>query len=372
VQLDRGLYGPLIVEDPAEPADYDHDWTVVLDDWIDGTGYTPDQVLTDLRQGMSGMTMAAASPSPAMSGMGGMSGGASATSSPGIGPGGRRGRGPMLSGASSPLLGGDAGDVRYPFYLINGRVRTAPRTFIARPGQRARIRFINAAADTAFRVALGGHAMTVTHTDGYAVDPVRADALLVGMGERYDVQVTLADGVFPLTALAEGKNSTALALVRTASGRRPTAAVRPQELAGALARYAMLRPAVAVRLPSRQPDVTFRLRLTGGMSRYNWGINGQAFDMSRPGALRFLIHQGQRVRVIFANTTTMYHPMHIHGHTFQVGQAGPRKDTVIVLPRQQLACDFDASNPGQWMTHCHNLYHAPEDGGMMAVLGYQA
>lgn len=45
VQLDRGLYGPLIVEDPAEAAAYDHDWNVILDDWIDGTGYTPDQVL---------------------------------------------------------------------------------------------------------------------------------------------------------------------------------------------------------------------------------------------------------------------------------------------------------------------------------------
>ena len=68
VQLDRGLYGPLIVEDPAEPADYDHDWTVVLDDWIDGTGYTPDQVLAALRHGMGGMSMAAASPSPMTSG----------------------------------------------------------------------------------------------------------------------------------------------------------------------------------------------------------------------------------------------------------------------------------------------------------------
>ena len=65
VQLDRGLYGPLIVEDPAEPALHDQDWTVVLDDWIDGTGYTPDQVLTGLRQGMTGMNMPSASPSPA-------------------------------------------------------------------------------------------------------------------------------------------------------------------------------------------------------------------------------------------------------------------------------------------------------------------
>jgi len=114
----------------------------------------------------------------------------------------------------------------------------------------------------------------------------------------------------------------------------------------------------------------YRLELTGGMARYDWGINGQSFSMDHPGALRFPLRQGQRARVTFTNTTTMYHPMHIHGHTFQLGPAGPRKDTVIVRPGQQVACDFDAANPGQWMTHCHNLYHAPQ-GGMMAMLSYQ-
>jgi len=384
VQLDRGLYGPLIVEDPSEPADYDHDWTVVLDDWIDGTGYTPDQVLAALRQGMTGMGMAAASPSPSpmtsdMSGMPMPSGSPSMNmTSPAASPSsgmsgmssGPTGPSPVMPRARSSLLGGDAGDVRYPYYLINGRVRGAPRTFTARPGQRARIRFINAAADTSFRVALGGHRMTVTHTDGYPVVPARADALLIGMGERYDVQVTLGDGVFPLTALAEGKNSTALALIRTGFGEPPPPAIRPAEFGGALAHYGLLRATPSARLAARGPDVTYRLKLTGGMARYDWGINGHAFDMSRPGALQFLISQGQRVRVVFANTTTMYHPMHIHGHTFALGPAGPRKDTVIVRPGQQVACDFDAANPGQWMTHCHNLYHAPQ-GGMMAMLSYQ-
>src|SRR6266571_4328531 len=205
VQLDRGLYGPLIVEDPAEPAPYDHDWTVILDDWIDGTGYTPGQVLDALRTGMGGMSAAAASPSPvsSMSGMPMPAASPSSSAAPASSPAASappRGPDPVLSGARSPLLGGDAGDVRYPRYLINGRVRDAPRTAIARPGQRVRIRFINAGADTAFRVALGGHQMTVTHTDGYPVVPVRAGALLIGMGERYDVQVTLGDGVRPLTS----------------------------------------------------------------------------------------------------------------------------------------------------------------------------
>jgi FtsP/CotA-like multicopper oxidase with cupredoxin domain len=372
VQLDRGLYGPLIVEDPSEPADYDHDWTVVLDDWIDGTGYTPDQVLAALRHGMGGMGMAPASPSASpMGSMSGMSSPAASPSSRMSGTSsGPTGPSPMISGARSALLGGDAGDVRYPYYLINGRVRSAPRTFTARPGQRVRIRFINAAADTSFRVALGGHTMTVTHTDGYPVAPARADALLIAMGERYDVLVTLDDGLFPLTALAEGKKATALALIRTGAGEPPPSAVRPAELNGTLAYHGVLRSLPSARLAARTPDVTYRLALTGGMARYDWGINSQAFDMFRPGALQFLISQGQRVRVIFANTTTMYHPMHIHGHTFQLGLAGPRKDTVIVRPGQQVACDFDAANPGQWMTHCHNLYHAPQ-GGMMAMLSYQ-
>jgi multicopper oxidase len=361
VQLNRGLYGPLIVEDPAEPARYDRGWTVILDDWIDGTGYTPDQVLAHLRQGMTGMNMLSASSSPAMPGMTmasaspspamtGMSGSPAASSAAGIGSG-NGGSSPLLSGATSRLLGGDAGDVRYPHYLINGRIRAAPRTFTARPGQRARIRFINAGADTAFRVALGGHAMTVTHADGYPVSPLRADALLIGMGERYDVQVTLDDGVFPLVGLAEGKDATALALVRTSTGSAPLATIRPPELGRVLAGDGALYPAVSVALPERQPDVTHRLELTGGMARYDWGINGQSFDMSQPGALRFPIRQGQRARVIFANTTTMYHPMHIHGHTFQVNRTGPRKDTVIVLPGQQITCDLDADNRGQRMTH---------------------
>ena len=68
-----------------------------------------------------------------------------------------------------------------------------------------RIRFVNAGSDTAFRVALGGHRMTVTHNDGFPVVPVSTDASLSGMGERLDVTVTLGDGVFPLVASADGK-----------------------------------------------------------------------------------------------------------------------------------------------------------------------
>jgi FtsP/CotA-like multicopper oxidase with cupredoxin domain len=218
VQQDRGLYGMLIVEDPAEPGAYDQEWLVVADDWIDGVrGWTPDKVHARLTRGMGGM------------GSGGSMGS-------------RNGSGVLLSGAASALLGGDAGDVKYPGYLINGRVAAAPHVFTGKPGQRVRIRILNAGGDTAFRIALGGHTMTVAHTDGHPVQPVRTRALLLGMAERYDVLVTLKDGVFPLVAYAEGKNATALAVVRTAAGPMPAPGVRPAELAGVLRGYGKLRP----------------------------------------------------------------------------------------------------------------------------------
>jgi FtsP/CotA-like multicopper oxidase with cupredoxin domain len=58
----------------------------------------------------------------------------------------------------------------------------------------------------------------------------------------------------------------------------------------------------------------------------------------------------------------MWHPVHLHGHTFAV-DIGPRKDTVIVLPGQTVPVQFDVDNPGRWMLHCHNAYHA--EAGMM-------
>jgi FtsP/CotA-like multicopper oxidase with cupredoxin domain len=227
-----------------------------------------------------------------------------------------------------------------------------------------RIRFINAGSDTAYRIALAGHRMTVTHTDGFPIVPVDTDALLIGMGERYDVLVTVGDGVFPLVALAEGKNGAAFALARTSSGDAPGPEVRPSELDATMVGYADLKPAAPAVLPTKQPDVTHRFALTGGMMSYDWGINGRPGDLTPA-----LVRERQRVRVEFVNTTMMWHPMHIHGHTFQLGVTGPRKDTAIVLPGQTVACDFDADNPGQWMVHCHNAYHA--EAGMMTALGYQ-
>ena len=67
----------------------------------------------------------------------------------------------------------------------------------------------------------------------------------------------------------------------------------------------------------------------------------------------------------------MFHPMHLHGHTFQVmqpGGPGPRKDTVLVPPLAAVDTVFDTDNPGKWIDHCHNTYHL--ESGMAAYFVY--
>jgi len=345
VQLDRGLYGALVIDDPAEPGDYDDEWIVVLDDWVDGTGRTPDQVLEKLlavNDGSDGGSMGGMDHGS----MGGMDMGA------------------MGESMRSPLLGG-AGDIDYPHYLVNGRTAGAPTTLSGKPGQRVRVRIINAASDTAFRVALGGHRLTVTHSDGFPVEPVPADALLIAMGERYDVLVTLGDGVFPLVASAEGKTGQALAVVSTGSGRTPKADVHPVELDRVILLGNDLVAPARYRLPDKRVDRTHDLVLSGSMAPYRWAINGETFHDAEP----LPVTQGERVRLRFQNRSMMFHPMHVHGHTFGLVEGGARKDTVIVEPMRTVEVDLDADNPGQWATHCHNIYHA--EAGMMTTLSYQ-
>ncbi|MHA3021616.1 multicopper oxidase family protein [Mycobacterium sp. BMJ-28] len=360
LDADYGLYLPVIIDDPADRGAYDAEWIVVLDDWTDGVSKSPQQIYDKLRamSGSGGHDM------PGMPGTGGHDQG-NMGDMPGMGGGAT----PDMPMTTSALLGGDAGDVTYPYYLINGRIPAAPTVFNAKPGQRIRLRIINAGADTAFRFALAGHRMTVTHTDGFAVDPMDVDALLLGMGERYDVLVKAGDGVFPLVAIPEGKNGLARALLSTGAGTAPDPAFRPAEMNHHVGTVADFTAAAAVGLDTAsKPDVALTAELTGSMMKYDWGINGRSFTDREA----LTVHQGQRATLTFTNSTTMWHPMHLHGHTFQVGPAdgsrGPRKDTVIVLPKQRLTVALVADNPGEWMLHCHNAYH--QEAGMMTTLNY--
>jgi len=327
-QLDRGLYGPLIVEPRTETLAYDREYTLMLDDWRDGI--------------------------KSSAGRESHSGHASANTGSGSGMEAGPNAGPKMGGRS------------YPLVLVNGRPRRDPQTFAVRRGERIRLRVMNIAADTGFRFGVEGHRLTVTHTDGMPVEPVVVDALRLGMGERYDVVVEAGNpGAWQIAVVPEAKRGFGRAVLRYVdSGRSaaPPADARPTELDGRLAAYADLGYAGERTFPDRAPDRVHDLTLTGNE------INGQSFPDAEP----LPAAAGEWVRVTMRNDSSMWHPMHLHGHHFRVstpGGNGPLKDTMTVPGGETATFDFLSNNPGKWMFHCHNHYHM--DNGMARIVSYR-
>jgi FtsP/CotA-like multicopper oxidase with cupredoxin domain len=116
----------------------------------------------------------------------------------------------------------------------------------------------------------------------------------------------------------------------------------------------------------RPPSRAVEIRLTGNMERFMWGFDGRKFS---DGPDPYTFRAGERVRVTLVNDTMMTHPIHLHGHFFEVVQGAPpgqrpRKHTVNVLPGGKVSWDFTPVE-GDWAFHCHMLYHM--EAGMMQV-----
>ncbi len=375
-QLDRALYGALIVEARNESLDYDREATLLLDDWLDGITGTPDSTLARLRRNgmsMGGMSMGGMSMGGSSMGMGGMSMGGSM----GMGAAGTQvmarhtgldGRPPApgsLPALANLLESGraDAGDVRYPLYLVNGRPPEDPYPLRTRRGERVRLRLVNISSDTFYCVFVEQHPLTIVASDGQRVAPVETDAVLLGMGERYDVLLEArVPGAYRLIAVPLGKRGRAVATLRCmdAPSSAMPAAEAPFRMLRRIASYEDLRdlnPAAALS-GARELRLDLGMRRTG----YVWTIGGQAFPQAD--ALR--VGRNEQVRLVLRNRTPMPHPMHLHGHYFRAVRAtgdAPRKDTITVGPMQTMAVELTADNPGRWAFHCHNAYHA--EAGMM-------
>jgi FtsP/CotA-like multicopper oxidase with cupredoxin domain len=261
----------------------------------------------------------------------------------------------------------DAGDVQFPLYLVNGRPANDPYPVEVRRGERLRLRLINASADTIFGFSVDDHPLTLVSTDGQAVTPATGDAVLLGMGERADVLLD-ADrpGAYRMLALPLGKAGRAVATLRyiDAPQSKPPRPGAPVKLPARLIGYGDMRDATgaAVAAPDR------RMRLDLAMDErvpYRWTMGGQSFPEADPIELA----QGERVRFVMRNKTMMAHPMHIHGHFLRDvsdGPDGPLKDTIVIPPQRTATFDLLADNPGEWMFHCHNLYH--QSAGMMRMV----
>ncbi len=266
----------------------------------------------------------------------------------------------------------DLNDVDYDAYLANDRTLADPQVVRVERGGRIRLRLINAATSTAFWISLGALQGQVVAVDGDPVRPVSVRDFPMAQAQRADVllRVPSGGGAFPVLAQREGdrqRTGIVLATSGAAIGKVAGTATRP---VGAVDLSLERRLAALVPLPPRRPDRVLHVRLTGSMMPYAWGIDGKRW----PDHVPLAVAQGERVALDLVNHTAMAHPMHLHGHHFQVQALegrplrGALRDTVLVPPRQTVRIAFDADNPGRWLFHCHNLYHMAT--GMMTEVAY--
>ncbi|RKF22668.1 copper resistance system multicopper oxidase [Altericroceibacterium spongiae] len=111
---------------------------------------------------------------------------------------------------------------------------------------------------------------------------------------------------------------------------------------------------------NRRPSRLKEIHLTGNMERYMWSFDGKKFSAVTDDPIRFAYNE--RVRVKLVNDTMMAHPIHLHGHFFELVNGAPPnhqplKHTVIVQPGGSAQFDLTADAPGDWAFHCHLIYH---------------
>ena len=337
-QQGDGLYGPLIIEPRQQiQTQPDREFTLITSQWQNGAA--------------SGR-LAVPTPS-ASSGMGGM----------------------LSPNSAVPV---------FNTFTLNGKMAPAIPPLIVHQGERVHLRLINAGATDTIAYGLAGHQLTITNSDGNPLaQPEVADGVSLGVGERADVEFVADNpGRWTFVALSTQSND---------GGPGPTAnrGVVGEEVIYAghendplqdfpadanlhVARYTEFSGPPHPDPPTRTYDLTLSGGSMMGMgSETSWTINGKSY----PGTDPLNVHQGDRVRIHVSNMSMEDHPMHLHGHTFQVvgisGRAvdGPIKDTLTVHPMEQYDLEFVADNPGTWLFHCHNLVHM--SGGLMTEIHYQ-
>ena len=267
------------------------------------------------------------------------------------------------------MMGMDVNDIEYDAYLANDRTLNDPQVVQVEKGGRIRLRIINGATATAFTIDTGGLDGEVIAVDGQDIVPLRTRQFPLAMGQRVDFRLQLPGegGAFAVLALREGGAQRTGIILAT-----PGATVRKfadtGDMQGPILSQAIEAGLTAVRpLAPKTVDRTFVVNLVGSMQGYEWGMQAST-DL--------LVRRGERVVVEMRNHSMMTHPMHLHGHHFQVvainGQeiSGAVRDTVFLPPMTRVSFAFDAVNPGKaWAFHCHHLYHMAS--GMMATIAYE-
>ncbi|GAA4121116.1 multicopper oxidase family protein [Aminobacter aganoensis] len=359
------LAAPLIVRDPAE-AGQDMQEVVVL--FHDFTFRDPREILAELKAGGHDMgAMQAPTPAAAgheghdMSGMSGMSMGSGGSMNMG---------GTQMDGQPGGMS--HLQDVQYDALLANDRTLDDPEVFAVEPGGRVRLRLINGAASTNMWLDLGKLQGKLVAVDGMPVEPIEGSRFEFAVAQRLDIVLELPKeaSAWPVFAVQEGgrmRTGVVLAAKGASVGKLTDVADEDFPAVGVeLEQKLRAASPLAEKTATRQHTM-----MLGEGQNYVWTLDGAMHGSDKPLAVK----SGDRFELTFMNHTTMSHPMHLHGHLFQVvavnGKrfAGAMRDTVLVPANMgMVTIAFDADNAGKWALHCHHLYHMA--GGMMTSMAY--
>ena len=405
LQEQAGHYGPLVIESAKPDPRYDRDYVVLLSEF---TPIHPHEIMRKLKVGEHYFNYQMQTATE-----GAMSGEM------------RRMWGRMRM---NPRDISDVTGSTYTF-LINGHGPADDLQFAFRAGERVRLRVINGSAMTFFNVRIPGVPMTVIAADGQDVAEAEVDEFQIGVAETYDVIVSPPDGSHAIVAEAMDRSGMGVASLTSHAGHRATPPALREPVTLTMADMGMMDHAgmagmegmdhsmrdtstlpadvkvgpgldmvspmpmdrmdfpglgldklkhrvlrytdlKAKRMnPHREVDREMRIHLTGNMERYMWSFDGKTFTAVTDDPIRFGFDE--RVRVTLVNETMMAHPIHLHGHFFELVNGAdhmhqPLKHTVIVQPGGTATFDLTANEPGDWAFHCHLLYHM--HAGMMQVV----
>ncbi len=355
LQIQDLMEAPFIISDPNDPYNKDQQVVILFQDF---TFKNPDAVFRDLQ---SGAAMASMNMHGDMQKMGDMSQNHSSMQN-------------MTMSSSSMSMNEskpDLNDVQYDAFLTNYQTLKDPELIKVQAGKTVRLRFIDGSAGSNYWINLGDLTGTAIAFDGENIKPLTGKTFQLAMGQRIDILVTIpkSGGAFPIFGQVEGlKQQTGLILV-TPGASVPTISEMAANTAPALNYQQELLMRSQNPLPQKPIAQVVTLNLSGNMQKYLWMINGQAWPNVTPIKLK----EGERVELIFNNESNMAHPMHLHGHIFELVGInnqniidGALHDTILVLPHTQVKVILDADYPGKWMLHCHMAYH--QEAGMMTVV----
>jgi len=405
LQEQAGVYGAIVIEPKArEPFRYDRDYVVLLSDWHDTR---PERVLANLKKMSDYYNYSQRTIGDFFSDVSKMGFGAALED--------RKMWGDMR------MTPTDIADVSGYTFLVNGKNTNQNWTGLFKPGERVRLRFVNASAMTFFDVRIPGLKMTVVQADGNNVWPVNVDEFRIAVAETYDIIVRPEeDKAYTLFAESMGRTGYARGTLAPRDGmsasipaprKRPLLSMSDMGMAhghmdhgsmkgmdhGAMkgmdhsgmsgmdhskmggpkpdpfyAAGSGLMPKAAnggkflsysdlkAQKPLyklREPTREITLRLTGNMERYFWSINDKKYSQAEPIRLKY----GERVRFKFVNETMMTHPMHLHGMWTILDNGSkkwnPIKHVVSIAPGTTVYTETEVDAPGKWAFHCHLIYH---------------